>query len=107
MKRILLILSVILAFSAFAGQKNLKDGTSVYWDDSTTTINYNSYRVTVHLTKATNQNVFGSVILYDCNGKRAGDKNLFISAGEKSANVDFDGLNNGVRYQIQVTINNQ
>lgn len=107
MKRLILLFSVILAVSAYCGNKTLKDKTYIYWDDSTETIQYNSYRVYVKMTDTSNQNVFGGVYLYDTNGKCVGDKNLFIPAGEMSGYVDFEGLSNGIRYRIKVKINNE
>lgn len=108
MKKIIIFIVVSCAVIAYAGNKQLKDGTLIFWDDTTEVIQYNSYRVEVRLYEPSAQNVFGSVTLEDrVSGKvYRGDNNLFISAGEKRGYVDFSGLKNGYRYSVRVKINN-
>ena len=104
MRELLLLLTLICPLATFAGIETLSDGkTSVYWDNQTSTITYNSYRVDIKLTDTYEKNVWGSVdLFYD--GKGAGSKSFMIKAGEKRADVDFDNLKNNIRYEIKVTI---
>lgn len=108
MRKILILVVILCSLIAYAGNKTLKDGTLVFWSETTKVIQYNSYRVYVTLDKPSSQNVFGSVTLIDrLSGKAiSGDNNLFIPAGETRGYVDFSGLENGYSYNISVKINN-
>jgi len=102
MKKILIILTALLSFNinVYAGQKALKGGAVACWQDTTGVIQYNSYRVVITLTDRCDFNVYGDVYV----GGQS--KTFFINAGEKSGYVDFDGLENGRRYSINVNVRN-
>lgn len=104
MRKFLIFLSVLLPIVSFAGQQTLDDGkTFAYWDDQTSTITYNSYRVDIKLNDTYSNNVWGTVeLFYD--GRSAGSKNFMIKAGSKRVDIDFDNLSNDIRYEIKVTI---
>ena len=101
MKKLLIfVLSMSLCIAAFAGQKKLSNGEVVFWENQTSVIEYNSYRVEVILTGKCDFNVWGEVSL----GGQS--KPFMIRAGETKANVDFEKLDNGRRYSISVTVKN-
>lgn len=101
MKKLLLfVVSMFLCIAAFAGQKKLSNGEVVFWENQTSVIEYNSYRVEVSLTGKCDFNVWGEVSL----GGQS--KSFMIRAGETKANVDFENLDNGRRYSISVTVKN-
>lgn len=100
MKKILIILSMLIALNVYAGSKKLRNGAVAMWQDQTEVIQYNSYRVVISLSDKCDYNVYGSVSL----GGQS--KNFFIHAGETSGYVDFGGLENGRRYSVSVQINN-
>ena len=99
-KLIIALLTISICIAAFAGQKKLSNGAVVFWDDQTELIQYNSYRVEIKLTDKCDFNVWGEV--------RVGgqSKPFMISAGEKRGYVDFENLENGRRYSIDVTVKN-
>ena len=99
-KLLLLIVSTSLCIAAFAGQKKLSNEEVVFWGNQTSVIQYNSYRVEVALTGKCDFNVWGEVTV---DGQ---SKPFMIRAGENKANVDFENLDNGRRYDISVTVKN-
>ena len=103
MKKIILAtLMALLSITAFAGQKAIKsDGTVVYWEDRTEVIKWNDYGVVIKLTGKCVENVVGSVSL---NGQPS--KNFCIPAGQTETVVTFDNLENGVRYDVSVSLLN-
>jgi len=100
MKKILIILSVLIAFNVYAGSKKLPNGVVAMWQDQTEVIRYNSCRIEIRLSEKCDYNVYGSISL----GGQS--RNFFINAGETSGYVDFEGLENGRRYFVNVQINN-
>lgn len=103
MRNLILFLTMLIPLFSFAGEERLNDGkTVVYWDDCTTTIRYNSYRVYINLTDTYEKNVWGYVELIGCN--ETVPKNFMIRAGERNTYVDFDDLSNDITYRIKVTV---
>ena len=99
-KLLLLLVAISTCMVAFAGRKNLPNGKVVYWSDQTQVIQYNSCRVEIRITGECDFNVWGEVKLGDQR------KPFMIYAGETKANIDFDNLDNGRRYNISVTVKN-
>ncbi len=106
MRKLLLFMAMMCASYASADVIKLADGRTVTCADQTETILYNSYRVTVWIDEAVDYNVWGEVKLMS-QGKTVKSKPLFITAGQTSCDVDFEGLNNGIRYRIVVKVNNK
>lgn len=104
MKKLILLLLLCVSLAASAGRCDLADGsTSAYWSDTTETIIYNSYRVEVKLTDTYSKNVWGDVTLF-YNGKKVDSRPFMINSGDMRADVDFDNLQNGVRYEVRVNV---
>lgn len=104
MRNFILYILLVLPTLCFAGRSTLADGkTSIYWEDRTPPVAYNGYRVEVKLTDVYPQNVWGTVSLY-ANGKRVGLRNFMVKAGDLKCNVDFDGLADGTRYDVKVSL---
>lgn len=101
MKRIIIaLLSVLICVVAFAGSKRLPNGESIFWQDQTERIEWNSYRVELSLSGKCDFNVWGEVSL----GGQS--KSFMIRAGETKGYVDFENLENGRRYSVSVSVNN-
>ena len=101
MKKIIVtLLSVVVCVAIFAGNYKLPNKELVCWENQTSTIQYNSYRVEVRLTGKCDFNVWGEVTL----GNQS--KPFMIRAGETQTNVDFENLDNGRRYSISVKVKN-
>lgn len=99
MKKIIAVfVAISVCMQVFAGQKNLPNGATAFWEDQTSIIEYNNYRVEVRLSKKCDFSVYGSVTV----GGQS--KNLFIDAGKTMGYVDFENLQNGRRYSVSVTI---
>lgn len=106
MRKLLLFMAMACALCINAGTISLPDGRTLSYDSQTETVLYNSYRVTVLIDESVNYNVWGEVKLMS-QGKTVSSKPLFISAGQTSCDVAFDGLENGIRYRIVVKVNNK
>ena len=106
MRKLLLFMAMVFALCADAATIRLADGRTVTCADQTETILYNTYRVTVLIDEAVDYNVWGEVKLMS-QGKTVKSKPLFIPAGQTSCDVDFEGLDNGIRYRIVVKVNNK
>lgn len=101
MKKIIAVfMTVFVCMLAFAGQKSFPNGAIAFWEDQTSVIEYNSYRVEVRLSEKCDFNVWGSVTV----GGQS--KPLFIDAGKTMGYVDFENLDNGRRYSVSVVIRN-
>ncbi|MCM1531308.1 MAG: hypothetical protein NC048_05260 [Bacteroides sp.] len=101
MKKIIVVTMTIFVWMvAFAGQKSLPNGAVAFWQDQTSVIEYNSYRIEVQLSKKCDFNVWGTVTV----GGQS--KPLFIDAGKTMGYVDFENLDNGRRYSVSVVIKN-
>ncbi len=105
MKKILLALLMCISISAFAGRKQLSNGSVAFWDDNTPVIEWNSCRIPIQLTDKCDFNVWGTVYLTGQSGDTH-QRNFIIKAGETNGYADFEGLKNGCRYYIKVVINN-
>ncbi len=102
MKKFIAVLSaLIFAFVVYADAIKLPDGNVIMWQNKTSSILYESYRVEIDLYQPSSFNVWGTVTL----GGQT--KNFLIYAGETSTYVDFEGLTNGKCYQIFVKVNNE
>lgn len=106
MRKFLLCLAAAFALCAQSAVIKLADGRLLTYDSQTETVQYNSYRVTVLIDESVDYNVWGEVILRS-QGKTIKSKPLFISAGQTSCDVDFEGLDNGIRYSVVVKVNNK
>lgn len=105
-KLLSLFMAVMLALCADAAAIKLADGRTLTYTSQTEPILYNSYRVTVLIDESVDYNVWGEVILM-YQGRTVESKPLFIKAGQTSCDVDFEGLDNGVRYRIVVKVKNK
>lgn len=105
MKKIFLILMTFVSLSAFAGHKRLSNGAGVFWQDNTPIVEWESMAVQITVTDKCDFNVAGTVYLRGSGGDTH-SKNFIISAGDTKTDVLFDGLINGRRYYVEVTLLN-
>lgn len=106
MKKLLLVLLMFVSTFAFADTKRLSNGSVAMWNDCTSVIKWNSYRVEITLSEECDFNVYGTIYI---RGGHSGDRhqgNFIIEAGDKKGYVDFEGLENDTRYYITVKIRN-
>lgn len=102
MKKIIILISALaLSTMIYADAVKLSDGNVIMWQNETSRILYESYRVEIQLYTTSNFNVCGTVTL----GNQT--KNFIIYAGEKKTYVDFENLDNGKFYQVYVNILNK